>query len=50
MAGVKDRTAQIRTSAEGNVCPCVSMNVLEVHAAASVTIKFPEPSQGDPGD
>ena len=47
MAGVRDRTAQTRTSAEGNVCPCLSVNVLEVHAAASVTVQFPEPSRGD---
>lgn len=46
MAGVKDRPAQTRTSAEGNVCPCLSMNVLEVHAAASVTIQS---NEGTPG-
>jgi len=33
-----DRTAQSRTSAEENVCPCLSMNDLDVHAAASVTV------------
>lgn len=48
-SGVKDGTVQTRMSAEGNACPCLSMNILEVHAAASVT-EFPEPSRGDPGD
>lgn len=50
LAGVKDRTAQTRTSAEGNVRPCLCVNVFEVHAAASVTVQFSEPSQGDPED
>lgn len=49
MAGVKDGTAQTRTSEEGNMCPCLSVNVLEVHAAASVTIQFSGQSQGGIG-
>lgn len=49
MAGVKERTVGSRTSAEGNVCPCLAVDVLEVHAAVSVTIHSQSRHEGTLG-